>query len=122
MYPKLFDERTLKFFQDYQKICTNPQLIWSEWFNTYQLYHKWFIELAEKPQAVSLLPEQVYQEWGRLLNEFQQKISGLPVSVVITEDKRFSDANWQEHPLFYFYHQAYLLWVKQSMQWIEDHG
>ncbi len=55
----------------------------------------WFNELANKPFPIE--PEQTI------------------------EDKRFKDPKWKEQPLFNYYREIYLQFVKQTMDWVEQH-
>lgn len=59
------------------------------------------------------------QAWWQLVENVQKKINN-PNTTLDTDlqDKRFSDAKWGT-PLFYFYHQAYLLYTKQVLDFLE---
>ncbi|MGE3318766.1 MAG: PHA/PHB synthase family protein [Candidatus Berkiella sp.] len=63
--------------------------------------------------------QQSLQAWWQLFENVQNKVNR-PKATFETdlEDKRFSDPKWGL-PLFYFYHQAYLLYTKQILDFLE---
>lgn len=118
-------EQSMQFYnllQDYQKHYTNTQLLWPDVLSFQHIYQKWFSELAVKQQGALPIDGQFNQEWCELYSRLQQKLLGKQAPVLIeNDDKRFKDKVWQEQPLYYFYHQAYLLYVKQTLAWLACH-
>ena len=80
-----------KLFQDYQKMGNEMN----------NLYQQYFTDLTKKTTGQAWWLNPTLKD-----NEIQ--------------DKRFKDPKWKEQPLFYFYHQAYLQIVKQTLELLEQ--
>jgi len=53
--------------------------------------------------------------WDNMLGQFGLSQKGAEQPGLPRKDRRFKDAKWQEHPLFAFLHQAYLMAAEQML-------
>ena len=66
-------------------------------------------------EAQTALKTQFVNLWASTLQRFQSSPAA-PVAAPDPADKRFSDAEWRDNPLFYFIKQAYVL----TSRWADD--
>ena len=109
MQPQNENHTVFKLFQDYQKMGMDMNPLFAEWFSPF----------AKAPGAAQQLGGD-FQAWWDFYADCQKKWID-PKSKVNHEiaDKRFKDPLWQENPSFYLYHQFYLRFAKQLMEWIQ---
>jgi polyhydroxyalkanoate synthase len=80
--------------------------------------------LAE-PGQLAAAQFELWQDHLRLWQATSKRLAGEPAEPVIAparEDRRFSDKDWNEHPLFDFLKQSYLLnarWLQSAVQKVE---
>lgn len=76
--------------------------------------HHSVFKLFQDYQKMGMEMNHIYQSW---LGELVPKNAAMQqFGFADFQDKRFKDPKWTTQPLFYFYHQAYLLLVQQAEQ------